>query len=74
MGLFDKVKDMIPEDKDELKKKAQGLAGQADDHAEKLAAKDGTLGDYAEKAHSVLDKVDDDPNTKPATTKPATKP
>ncbi len=70
MGLFDKAKDMIPENTDELKDKAQDLAGKADDQAEKLAGKDGTVGDVAEKAHSVLDKVDKDPNTTPAKPKP----
>ena len=69
MGLFDKVKDMIPEDKDELKDKAQDIAGKLDDQAEDLANKDGTLGDLAGKAHDILDKVDTDPNTKKPTAK-----
>jgi hypothetical protein len=63
MGLFDKVKDMIPEDKDARTDKAQDLAGKLDDKAEDLAEKDGKLGDLAEKAHDVLDKVDKDANT-----------
>ena len=49
MGLFDKVKDMIPEDKDALKDQAQDIAGKLDDKAEDLAEKDGKLGDIAEK-------------------------
>ena len=71
MGLFDKVKDMIPDDKDALKDKAQDIAGKLDDKAEELAEKDGKVGDLAEKAHEILDKVDTDPNTKkPAAKKP----
>ena len=60
MGLFDKVKDMIPDDKDALKDKAQDIAGKLDDKAEDLAKKDGKVGDLAEKAHTLLDTVDKD--------------
>lgn len=70
MGLFDKVKDMIPDDKDELKEKAQDLASKADDQAQKLAEKDGVIGDVAKKAHKVLDKIDGDSDTKPAPKQP----
>lgn len=64
MGLLDSLKGLFGG-----KKKAgsgapteqlQHLAKQADDQAEKLAAKDGAVGDVAEKAHEVLDKVDGD--------------
>jgi hypothetical protein len=60
MGLFDKVKDMLPKDKTALKGKAQDIAGKLDQQAEKLAQKDGKLGDLAAKAHTILDKVDTD--------------
>ena len=63
MGLFDKVKDMLPEDKDALKDQAQDIAGKIDDQAEKLAQKDGALGNLAAKAHDILDRVDTDKNT-----------
>jgi hypothetical protein len=63
MGLFDKVKGMIPDDKDALKDNAQEIAGKLDDQAEKLGQKDGTVGDYADKAHSILDRIDTDPDT-----------
>jgi len=72
VGLFDKVKDMIPDDKDALKGKAQDIAGKLDDKAEELGKKDGTLGDLADQAHGLLDKVDTDPNT-PPTTPPTTR-
>ena len=35
-------------------------ATKVDDQAQKLATTDGTVGDVAEKAHEVLDKVDGD--------------
>ena len=65
MGLFDKAKDLIPDDTDALKKQAQDIAGKLDDQAEKLGKNDGKVGDLADKAHSILDQLDTDPNTAP---------
>jgi hypothetical protein len=63
MGLLDSVKSMFG---GKGKKGAgstaqlQDLAKKADDQAEKLATKDGKVGDLAGQAHEVLDKVDGD--------------
>lgn len=64
MGLLDSVKGLFG------KKNAgsggapteqlQNLAKKADDQAEKLATKEGVVGDAAGKAHEALDKVDGD--------------
>jgi hypothetical protein len=63
MGLLDSVKSMFggkgkkgSGSTDQL----QDLAKKADDQAEKLATKDGKVGDVAGQAHEVLDKVDGD--------------
>lgn len=69
MGLFDKVTSMFSKKggaaggtaaPENMKEQAQHIAQQVDAQAEKLATKDGTVGDLAEKAHEVLDKVDGD--------------
>ena len=63
MGLLDSLKGLLGGRKKSgggPKQKLQGLAQKADDQAEKLAAKDGVVGNVAEKAHEVLDKVDGD--------------
>jgi len=61
MGLFDKAKEALADvNTEELKANAQEMATKADDKAEELAAKDGTVGDLAGKAHGLLDKVDND--------------
>ncbi len=61
MGLMDSLKGMLGGKKGaETKAQAQKVAQTVDAEAEKLAAKDGVLGDIAEKAHEVLDKIDGD--------------
>jgi len=44
----------------ETKAQAEQVAQKVDAEAQKLATKDGTIGDVAEKAHEVIDKVDGD--------------
>ncbi len=64
MGLMDSIKGLFGGKKgadsadtvDQLK----DVATKVDDQAQKLATTDGTVGDVAEKAHEVLDKVDGD--------------
>lgn len=63
MGLLDSLKGLVGGKKKGSgvpKKQLQGIAKKADDQAEKLAKKDGVVGDVAGKAHEVLDKVDGD--------------
>jgi len=61
MGLMDSVKNMFSGKKGaETKVEAEQIARQVDAEAQKLAAKDGTVGDVAEKVHEVADKVDGD--------------
>jgi hypothetical protein len=61
VGLLDKVKGMFSGKKGaQTKAQAQKIAQQIDDQAEKLAKKDGTVGNLAGKAHKVIDKVDGD--------------
>jgi hypothetical protein len=61
MGLFDKAKEALSDaNTEELTVKGQALATKADDEAEKLATKDGTLGDIAGTAHGLLERVDND--------------
>jgi hypothetical protein len=61
MGLLDSLKGMFSGKKGaQTKAQAQKVAQQIDDQAEKLAKKDGIVGDVAEKAHKVIDKVDGD--------------
>ncbi len=61
MGLLDKLKGMFSGKKGaETKAQAQQVAQKVDDQAAKLAEKDGVVGDVAEKAHEVLDKIDGD--------------
>ncbi len=61
MGLLDKVKGMFGgKNGAAAKAQAQSVAKKLDDQAEKMAAKDGVVGDVAEKAHEILDKVDGD--------------
>ena len=64
MGLLDSVKGMFGGKKKAgggaPTKQLQDLAKKADDQAEKLAAKEGAIGDAAKKAHEALDKVDGD--------------
>ena len=61
MGLLDTLKGMFSGKKGaEVKAQAQKVARKVDDQAEKLAAKDGVIGDVAEKAHKIIDKVDGD--------------
>ncbi len=61
MGLLDSIKGMFSGKKgDETKAQAEKVAQQVDDQAAKLATKEGTVGDVAEKAHEVIDKVDGD--------------
>lgn len=61
MGLLDSVKGMFSGKKGaETKAQVQKVAQKVDDQAEKLATKDGVVGDVAEKAHKVIDKVDGD--------------
>ncbi len=63
MGLLDSVKGLFGGKKsgaadtgDQLK----DIATKADDQAQKLSTQDGVVGDVADKAHDVLDKVDGD--------------
>jgi hypothetical protein len=64
MGLLDSLKGLFSKKKpggsSAPTEQLQGLAKQADDQAEKLATKEGAVGDAAGKAHEVLDKVDGD--------------
>ena len=61
MGLLDSLKGMFSGKKGaQTKAQAQKVAQKVDDQAEKLAAKDGVIGDMAEKAHKIIDKVDGD--------------
>jgi hypothetical protein len=61
MGLLDSVKAMFSGKKGaETKARAQKAVQQVDDQAAKLAKKDGVVGDVAEKAHQILDKIDGD--------------
>ncbi len=61
MGLLDKLKGMFSGKKGaETKAQAQKVAQKVDDRAAKMASKDGIVGDVAEKAHEVLDKIDGD--------------
>lgn len=63
MGLLDRLKGLVGGKKKGSgfpKEQLQGIAKKADDQAEKLAKKDGVVGDVAGKAHEVLDKVDGD--------------
>lgn len=64
MGLLDSLKGLFGGKKKSgaaaPQQQLQDLAKKADDQAEKLATKEGTVGDVAEKAHEVLDKVDGD--------------
>jgi hypothetical protein len=61
MGLLDKVKGMFTGKKGaQTKAQAQKVAQKVDDQAAKLAKKDGVVGDVAEKAHQLIDKVDGD--------------
>ena len=61
MGLLDSLKGMFSGKKAaQAKAQAQKVAQKVDDQAEKLAAKDGVIGDVAEKAHQIIDKVDGD--------------
>ena len=64
MGLLDSVKGMFGSKKKAgggaPTKQLQDLAKKADDQAEKLATKEGVVGDVAGKAHQALDKVDGD--------------
>jgi len=61
MGLMDSVKGMFSGKKGaETKAEAEQIAQKVDAEAQKLATKDGTVGDVAEKVHEVVDKVDGD--------------
>ncbi len=61
MGLLDSVKGMFSGKKGaETKAQAEKVAQQVDAEAQKLSTKEGTVGDVAEKAHEVVDKVDGD--------------
>lgn len=61
MGFLDSIKGMFGgKGKKAPTEQLQQVAKKADDEAEKLAAKDGVVGDVAEKAHEVLDKIDGD--------------
>jgi hypothetical protein len=61
MGLMDSLKGMFGGKKGaQTKAQAQKVAQSVDAQAEKLAAKDGIVGDVAGKAHEVLDKIDGD--------------
>lgn len=60
MGLMDSLKGMLGGKKAPSKAQAQQVAQKVDDEAAKLAKKDGVIGDVAEKAHEVLDKIDGD--------------
>ncbi len=62
MGLLDSLKGLFGGKKGGKDPKAQlqDVAKKIDAEAEKLASKDGVIGDVAGKAHEVLDKVDGD--------------
>ena len=61
MGLMNSLKGMFGGKKGAATKaQAQKVAQKVDDEAAKLATKDGVIGDVAEKAHEVLDKIDGD--------------
>ena len=61
MGLMDSLKGMLGGNKGApTKAQAQKAAQSVDAQAAKLAAKDGIVGDVAERAHQVLDKIDGD--------------
>ena len=61
MGLLDSLKGMFSGKKGaQTKAQAQKAAQKVDDQAAKLAEKDGVVGDVAEKAHEVIDKIDGD--------------
>jgi hypothetical protein len=61
MGLLDSVKGMFSGKRGaQTKAQAQKVAQKVDDQAAKLATKDGIVGNVAEKAHEVLDKIDGD--------------
>jgi hypothetical protein len=61
MGLLDSLKGMFSGKKGaQTKAQAQKAAQKVDDQAAKLAKKDGVVGDVAEKAHQILDKIDGD--------------
>lgn len=61
MGLLDSLKGMFSGKKGaQTKAQAQKVAQKVDDQAAKLATKDGILGDVAEKAHEIIDKIDGD--------------
>ncbi len=60
MGFLDSIKGMFGKGKKPSTEQVQQVAKKADDQAEKLATKEGTVGDVAEKAHEQLDKVDGD--------------
>jgi len=61
MGLMDSIKGMLSGKKGtETKAEAEQIAQKVDAEAQKLATKDGTVGDVAEKVHEVVDKVDGD--------------
>jgi len=58
---MDSVKGMFSGKKGaETKAEAEQIAQKVDAEAQKLATKDGTVGDVAEKVHEVVDKVDGD--------------
>lgn len=65
MGLLDSLKGLFGGKKKAgaggtPQRQLQDLAKKADDQAEKLAKKDGAVGNAAAKAHEALDKVDGD--------------
>jgi len=61
MGLMDSIKGMLSGKKGaETKAEAEQIAQKVDAEAQKLATKDGTVGDVAEKVHEVVDMVDGD--------------
>jgi len=59
MGLLDSIKGLFG-GKKPSSQQVQQVAKQADDQAEKMATKEGTVGDVAGTAHEQLDKVDGD--------------
>ena len=63
MGLLDSVKGLFGGKKSgaaDTSEQLKDVATKVDDQAQKLATQDGVVGDVAEKAHDVLDKVDGD--------------
>jgi hypothetical protein len=61
MGLMDSLKGLLGGKKGaNAGAQLQGVAQKVDAEAAKLASKDGVVGDVAEKAHEVLDKIDGD--------------